>query len=280
MTLNKIISKVAIALLVSILIVFTTVTFYIWSTLNSAELCKVVVLEIQTRWVNSELDMFEIKYLIIFNNTLPYSITINRVEPVTYVYGILLDFPRRLDAMPIMAHRVLDAGETDTIRFSIGTNNYELSEVIKRYIEEYGEVIPVNYTFSVKYNCSAKILGLYTLTSQKTFNCSGILMVNISKYHPWNIEAFWYPSHVEFGEEAKLYVIVNGPINGTIVVVIIDRSTKTIVKKYEYTIALNEIEHKSIVVPFKPPKPHTKYHVKVFLNGERVFKSVIDLTVT
>jgi len=280
MTLNKTISKIAIALLVSIFIVFTTVTFYVWFTLNSAELCKVAVLEIQTRWVNSELDMFEIKYLIIFNNTLPYSITINRVEPVIYVYGILLDFPRRLDAMPIMAHRVLDAGEIDTIRFSIGTNNYELSEVIKRYIEEYGEVIPVNYTFSVKYNCSAKILGLYTLTSQKTLNYSGILMVNISKYHLWDIEAFWHPSHVEFGEEAKLYVIVNGPIDGIIDVVIIDKSMKTVVEKYEYTVALNETEHKSIVVPFKPPKPHTKYHVEVFLNGERVFKSIIDLAVT
>jgi len=49
MTLNKIIFKTAVALLVSMFIVFTAVTFYIWSTLNSAELCKVVILKIQTK---------------------------------------------------------------------------------------------------------------------------------------------------------------------------------------------------------------------------------------
>ena len=277
MVLNKTALKIVVALAASIAVVFSSVTFYIWFMLSNAKLCNIVVPEIQTKWEKGELDSFEIKYLVIFNNTLPYNVVVNYTIPVIYIYNIMLNYFKEPDTKPIVLYNILDPGEVDAARCKFETNDYRISEIMKKHIKKYGEVIPVNYTVSIKYNCSTKILGLFTLTLRRTLNYSGILMVNTSKYHPWDIEAYWYPNHVRFGEESKLHVVAYGPVNGTVEVVIVDRELNIVVEKHRYNVTLDEAEHERMVIPFKPRRPHAKYYAEVFLNSEKVWRTPIDL---
>jgi|GEM_PF-2317065 len=280
MVLNKTALKIVVALATSIAVVFGSVTLYIWFMLSNAKLCNIVVPEIQTKWENGELYSFEIKYLVIFNNTLPCNVVVNYTIPVIYIYNITLNYFKEHGTKPIVLYNILDPSEVDAACCRFETNDYRISEAMRKHIKKYGKVIPVNYTVSIKCNCSTKILGLFTLTLQKTLNYSGILMVNTSKYHPWDIEAYWYPNRVRFGKESKLHVVAYGPVNGTVEVVIVDRELNIVVEKHRYNVTLDEAEHEGIIIPFKPRRPHAKYYAEVFLNGGKVWRTLIDLIVT
>jgi len=214
--------KPVISLCIVFLIIVGLVLVYGLFILSQLEFMKVILVDVKLRGKNiaeGAIDFYDLKILMILNNTSPYTIEINYTLPTIYVYNIKHEISSEVGEKTVFSRDLNPFGKHASI-FTYGSNNYKVLEIITSYVRKHELIVPINYTIFMKYNCSIKLLGFNIITVQRILSYDTTYLLNISEIYPWDIEAYWHPPSISFNNETHLYVLLTGPLNGTLEIVI------------------------------------------------------------